>query len=134
MTYPPSQSHSETSVESSRTLSRKRLVSQERRVYECLRIGGRADWELWELVRNGGLFDKISSMRRARIGLLWRSRKLKATPWHPIEDSGQRNRDPMSNKRTVIWQFKNGYKDIPYEEWAREYRRLARGVTEDLPE
>jgi hypothetical protein len=103
------------------------VLKQEKWVYETLRRGGAADWQLWEKVQSGTLFDKLSSLRRARIGLMWRSRVLGATPWHPVEDSGQRNKDPNSNKRTVIWQLKQKYHAMPYEAWAHRYRALARG-------
>ena len=124
---PPSQTHSQTSVWSGRSLSRTRVLRQEKWVYEALRRGGASDWQLWEMVQYGKLFDKLSSLRRARIGLMWRSRALGATPWHPVEDSGQRNKDPNSNKRTVIWQLKQKYRAMPYEGWAHRYRALARG-------
>jgi hypothetical protein len=130
MTDPPSQTHSDTSVGSARSLSRKRVLSQERWVYETLQRLGKADWELWEMVKLIGIFDKISSLRRARIGLLWPNRRLGATPWHPVEDSGKRNKDPFSNKSTVIWKIKDRYKDMSYEQWAREYRNLAKGLVD----
>lgn len=113
-------------------MSRKRVLKQEKWVYETLRRGGKADWQLWETAQIGKLFDKISSLRRARIGLMWRSRAIGATPWHPVEDSKQKNRDPNSNKRTVIWQLKPKYRAMPYEDWAHSYRALARGRQREL--
>ena len=131
-TDPPSQGHSETSVESSRSLSRKRLLSQERWTYEALQKGGRSDWQLWDMVKNTLIFDQKSSLRRARVGLMWRNRTLGATPWHPVEDSGKTNKDPFSNKRTVIWQIKDQYKEMPYDEWFNDYRRLAKGNVDEF--
>lgn len=131
---PPSQTHSDTSVESARALKRERIFNQERIVYETLRQDGLSDWQLWRIIRSHLLlrdkFDQISSMRRARIGLLWRSRKLGATPWHPVEDSGRRNVDPQSNKRTVIWKLKKEYIKMTYVDWRRDYRNLARAINE----
>lgn len=130
---PPSQSHSDTSVGSARELSRKRLLAQERWVYEALQRANKADWELFEMVRHLGIFDQISSLRRARIGLLWRSRALGATPWHPVEDSGQRNKSLYFNRPTVIWRLKERYRDTSYDKWVKEFRNLAKGKLEDEP-
>ena len=92
-------------------------------------VQGWADWQLWRRVQayHPTLFDKLSSLHRARIGLLWRSRAIGATPWHPVEDSGRRNRDPVSGKQTVIWRLKDRYHGMTYDEWARDYRALAKG-------
>lgn len=132
-TDPPSQTHSDTSVESSRSLSRKRVLSQERWVYEALRRvhPGMADWELWDRAKYLSFFDQKSSCRRARVGLYWRNRVFGATPWHPVEDSGLRTRDPDTNKRTVIWRIKERYRRTAYDEWASTYRALAKGRIED---
>ena len=129
MTFPPSQSHSATSVASARALSPTRVKSQEKWVYETLRRhpSGLADWQLWGRAP-GTLFDKLSSMHRARIGLVWRSRVLGATPWHPVEDSGRRCVDPTSNKQTVVWRLKDKFLGVPYDDWARVYRDLAKGL------
>ena len=86
-----------------------------------------ADWELWDKAP-GTRFDKLSSLHRARIGLLWRSRVLGATPWHPVEDSGRRNRDPVSGRQTVVWRIKDRYILTHYDDWARVYRNLAKGL------
>ena len=137
---PPSQTHSETSVESGRGLARKRLLGQERFVYETLKQerSGKSDWQLWEIVKYNifytRVFDQISSLRRARIGLVWQSRTLGATPWHPVEDSGRSNKDPRSNKRTVIWQLKDRYRDMTYEDWTRDFRGLAKGYEDESRE
>lgn len=131
-TDPPSQTHSDTSINASRAMSRRRVLGQERWVYETLRREppGKADWELWDMAQLIGLFDKLSSLRRARIGLLWPSRVMGATPWHPVEDSGRRNTDPSSNKKTIIWRIKSRYLNMPYAQWAQSYRNLAKGIVE----
>jgi hypothetical protein len=125
----PSQSHSATSVESAKSMSRRRVLGQEQWVYETLRkSAGKADWQLWNMAQHlPGLFDKLSSMHRARIGLVWPSRVLGATPWHPVEDSGRRIVCPDSGKQTVVWRIKARYRTMPYDEWAHAYRNLARG-------
>lgn len=135
---PPSQSHSDTSVNAALSLPRRRVIAQERWVYITLQHGAKADWQSWELAPPA-VFDKLSSLRRARIGLYWRSRKLGATPWHPVEDSGRRITCPDSGKPTVIWQLKQRYRGMSYEDWSTQYRNLARGrggknpVTEAVP-
>ena len=94
-----------------------------------------SDWELWDKARFiGSIFDQKSSCRRARIGLYWRNKHEHArhgSPWHPVEDSGRKNKDPGSNKATVIWQIKDRYKDMPYDDWAHDYRNLAKGSIEE---
>jgi hypothetical protein len=127
MIDPPAQTHSATSIASSRAMSQSRVQSQERWVYETLRRSatGLSDWQLWE--KAPIIFDKLSSLHRARIGLLWRSRAIGATPWHPVEDSGFRNRDPDSGKQTVVWRIKPRYYAMTYNEWALDYRALAKG-------
>lgn len=129
MSHPPSQSHSVTSVASARSLSKARVHSQERWVYETVRRNhpGLSDWQLWDRVQAFvGLFDKETSLHRARIGLRWRSRVLGETPWHPLEDSGRENINPSSGKKTTIWRIKTRYLTLTYDEWARVYRALAR--------
>ena len=128
---PPAQTHSDTSVAASRALSRRRMLGQEKWVYETLRLAhpiGKADWELWELAEPLSMFDKLSSLHRARIGLVWRSRVLGATPWHPVEDSGRRNHDPQSTRQTVIWRLKSRYLHMAYDHWLQNFRNLAKGV------
>ena len=83
---------------------------------------------MWDQVQLMSIFDKLSSLHRARIGLLWRSRALGATPWHPVEDSGRRKVDPTSNRQTVIWRIKPRYQNLTYDDWARVYRDLAKGL------
>ena len=132
-TDPPAQTHSNTSVEAGRALSRRRLLGQERWVYEALRLAhptGKADWELWEIAQTFSMFDKLSSLHRARIGLVWQSRVHGATPWHPVEDSGRSNHDPRSTRRTTIWQLKDRYSQMPYDVWAKTFRSLAKGRTD----
>jgi hypothetical protein len=132
----PSQSHSSTSVEAAEHLDPRRARSQEQWVYETLRCGGKSDWELWDLIVEQDLtphpFDQLSSMHRARVGLVWVSRSIEATIWHPVEDSGLRNVNPVSGKETKIWHFKERYREMSYAEWVRDYRTLARGKIEDL--
>jgi hypothetical protein len=130
---PPSQSHSDTSISSAQSLPRWRVRSQEKWVYETLRLSrhGLADWQSWVKCQPFGLFDKLSSLRRARIGLVWVSRKIGATPWHPVEDSGQRIVDPNSGKPTTVWRLKSRYWQVPYDNWSAAYRNLARGRVED---
>lgn len=126
---PPSQSHSDTSIAAAAALPRHRAQGQERWVYERLRRvpSGLADWQLWDLVQPFGIFDQKSSLHRARVGLVWVSRKVGATPWHPVMDSGRRITDPVTARKTTVWQLKAKYLPMPYPQWAQFYRRLARG-------
>lgn len=110
-------------------MSKARVHSQERWVYETLRRNhpGLSDWQLWDKACGFvGLFDKETSLHRARIGLRWRSRVLKETSWHPVTDSGRKNVNPASGKKTAIWRVKDRYLKMTYDEWARVYRALAR--------
>jgi hypothetical protein len=114
-------------MEAARSIDPKRVRGQERWVYETLRLGRPyADWELWEMAPRH-LFDKLSSLHRTRIGLMWRSRSQGITPWHPVEDSLGRVICPDSGKRTVLWQTKEKYLELPYDIWAANYRALAKG-------
>jgi hypothetical protein len=129
---PPSQSHSETSVGSAGRVSRRRVREQERWVYETLRRyypKGLADWELWALVQieRPGLFDQLSSVHRARVGLKWRSRKQGATVWHPVGDSDQKTVNPESGEPQTVRLFKERYLQVPYDEWVEKFRALAKG-------
>ena len=129
-TDPPSQSHSKTSVDSAKSMSRKRVLDQEKWIYEVLRRSprGMADWELWDKAKIIGIvFDQKSSVHRARIGLMWVNRGSGATPWHPVENSEMTNICPDSGKSTAIWRIKEQYRDMVYEEWSKAYRNLAKG-------
>lgn len=65
-------------------------------------------------------------MQRARIGLLWVSRKIGATPYHPVCDIGKTIVNPVSGVDTVLWGLKDMYLDMPYETWVDRYKKLAR--------
>lgn len=133
MARPPAQSHSDTSVEAARALRAARLRSQERRLYDWLQQyrSGLADWQLWNLARITTMFDQLSSCRRARVGLVWRSRREGATVHHPVEDSGRRIADPNSDKQTVVWQIKPRFRGMTYDQWYNNHRFLAHGETNE---
>lgn len=125
---PPAQTHSVTSVEAALSIPRFRVLGQERWVYETLRTQQPyADWQLWDMAPRT-LFEQATSLHRTRIGLYWRSRKEGITPWHPVEDSGRKLRNPFTGRRCVIWQIKDPYLDMPYDIWRDNYRALARGT------
>lgn len=131
---PPSQDHSDTSVAAGESISKYRLRGQEKWIYEKLKQAevadppGMSDWQLWEATALfPGLFDKLSSEHRARIGLVWVNRKIGATIWHPVAKSGAENKDPQSGKSTTIWRLKEAYRDMSYDDWALNFRNLARG-------
>jgi hypothetical protein len=131
----PFQSHSSTSIEAAERVDPLRERTQEQWIYESLRRGSKADWELWNEVRieRPGLFDKHTSAGRARILLMWVTEEAGGTPWHPVEDSGRKVVNPETNRKTTIWRIKERYQNMPYIEWAMNYRQLARGKrTEDL--
>lgn len=122
---PPHQTHSATSVAGAARLSPARANAQERWVYEALRSKPRADWELWRMASfRPDLFDQISSMRRARIGLVWVNRVKGPTPYHPVEDSGSWNVNPESNVESTIWQIKPIYLNLTYDYWMQSYKKL----------
>lgn len=122
----PHQSHSSTSRAGARRVSHVRATAQEKWVYETLQRGALADWQAWELASSGSLFDQLSSMRRARIGLVWVSRRIGATPYHPVYDTGLTISDPISNVEAAIWAIKDTYRTMPYETWVQRYKRLAK--------
>jgi hypothetical protein len=122
----PFQSHSKGSRAGARRPRPLRVLAQERWVYETLRpVYGMTDWQLWKIAKPIGLFDKLSSMHRARIGLVWVSRSVGATPYHPIENSGAEIIDPESGVPCTVWRIKPLYRAMPYEQWLERYKRLA---------
>ena len=124
---PPAQTHSDTSVEAAEKVSKRRLLGQERWVYETLRRRPMADWQLWDLAEKlPALFEQATSLHRARIRLKWVNRKTGATPWHPVEDSGTRIKGKYT-RPTAVWRIKEAYADMPYEEWAKNFRAMAGG-------
>jgi hypothetical protein len=122
---PPAQRHRQTSIDAAGTIPPRRVREQERWVYNALRATPMADWELWAN-RPPHLFDKLSSLHRARIGLLWRSRAAGASPYHPVEATDARRTSPESGKQCVVWQLKLFFRALSYEEWEHKYRKLAR--------
>lgn len=118
----PAQTHSDTSMMSARMVSRLRSNAQERWVYEALRAEPKADFEMWALVQGYTLFDKLSSLHRARLGLIWLSRARGATPYHPVEKSGQRHFDHSSNRMCMVWQLKPWARVLTYELWAENFK------------
>ena len=124
---PPAQTHSDTSLAAAGKVKKYRLLGQERWVYETLRRRPMADWQLWELAKNfPELFEQVTSLHRARIGLRWVNEQTGETPWHPVTDSGRRI---MGKYRcaTTVWHVKKAYVDMPYDEWAQNFRALAKG-------
>jgi hypothetical protein len=122
----PFQSHSKPSRSGAKRPRAKRVLAQEKWTYETLQsVSGLSDWQLWKLAEPTGLFDKLSSMRRARIGLVWVSRSIGATPYHPVEDSGLEITDPASGVACAIWQMKQLYRSVSYEQWLERYKTLA---------
>jgi hypothetical protein len=86
---------------------------------------GLADWQLWRVAEPTGIFDQLSSMRRARVGLVWVSRSIGATPYHPVEESGAEIADPETGVLCAIWWFKPYFRKVPYETWIEKYKPLA---------
>jgi hypothetical protein len=115
----PFQSHSSTSIEAAEKIKPSRIRGQERWIYESLRREPKADWELWNEAdeMHHGLFDNDSSSQRARIQLVWISGSKLVTQWHPIEDSGDEVVNPETGAGCKIWQFKEEYRNMPYNEW-----------------
>lgn len=127
----PFQTHSRTSRAGARRVPPPRATNQERWVYETLQQSPLADWQLWRLAEERvDLFDQISSMRRARVGLVWVNRKTGPTAYHPVEDSGVANINPDSGVESAIWQIKPFYRGMPYEKWVESYKALAREARE----
>ena len=126
----PFQSHSKTSQGGAGRPPKARIQAQEKWVYEHLQTytpRGLADWQLWRFARrHPQLFEQLSSMRRARIGLVWVNRKIGTTPYHPVEDSGEEILDPQSGVLCAIWRIKPLYRGLPYEKWVETYKALAR--------
>lgn len=128
----PFQTHSDSSHAGARRPSSPRATAQEKWVYETLqqytptKHFGLADFQMWRLVEGSELFEQLSSVRRARIGLLWVSRSIGATPYHPVEDSGKRVIDRTTDVACVVWHIKPLYRGMPYETWVARYKALAR--------
>jgi hypothetical protein len=78
-------------------------------------------------IERPGLFDQLSSVHRARVGLKWRSRKQGATVWHPVGDSDQKTVNPESGEPQTVRLFKERYLQVPYDEWVEKFRALAKG-------
>lgn len=123
---PPFQTHSSTSLGGAGRPGKLKLIAQEKWVYETLQRTSLADYQLWEFARHFPFFDQLSSLRRARIGLLWVSRSVGATPYHPVEDSSRTVINPESDVPCVIWQIKPIYRGMPYDRWLETYKPLAR--------
>ena len=123
----PFQTHSRTSRAGARKPKRARIVAQEGWVYETIRASdtGLTDWQLWKLAEPTGLFDKLSSLHRARIGLVWVSRSRGATPYHPIANSGTERVDPESGVTCAVWSTKPLYRKMAYPRWVELYKALA---------
>lgn len=127
----PAQTHSKSSRDGAKHPSKVRVTAQEKWVYETLQQHtepglGLSDWQLWRLAKPTLLFDQLSSMRRARIGLVWRSRKIGATPYHPVEDSDLKNYNRETDVLCAIWRMKQAFLEMPYERWVEQYKALAR--------
>jgi hypothetical protein len=122
----PFQSHSDTSIEAAEKVDPRRARGQERWVYEALRRGPKADWQLYDLVQldRPGLFEQHTSCDRARIQLKWICGPQIVTPWHPVEDSGFDIINPKYNSRTTIWRIKEAYRNVPYDDWVAKYKHL----------
>jgi hypothetical protein len=123
----PFQRHSKTSRGGARRPSRARVTAQEQWVYETLQQISLADFQTWERVQRERpqLFDKLSSVQRARVGLVWVNRQRGVTPYHPVEDSGQVILNPRTGVECAIWQMKLMYRTMPYETWVERYKALA---------
>jgi hypothetical protein len=123
----PFQSHSRSSRRGARKPRAPRVMAQEKWVYETVqsREPGYADFQLWSLIEHSALFDKLSSLHRARIGLVWVNRKIGATPYHPIEDSGAEVLNPETGVLCAVWRMKPLYRKMPYEQWVATYKELA---------
>jgi hypothetical protein len=120
----PFQSHSRTSRGGARRPTRARVTAQERWVYETLQRTSLADWQLWQRAPSS-LFDKITSLQRARVGLVWVNKYIGPTPYHPIEDSGRVIVNPQTTVECTIWWMKPLYRAMPYEDWVERYKTLA---------
>jgi hypothetical protein len=102
-------------------------MAQEKWVYETVqsREPGYADFQLWSLIEHATLFDKLSSVRRARVGLVWVNRQRGATPYHPIEKSGDEVLNPKTGVLCTMWRMKVLYRTMPYEQWVAECKERA---------
>jgi hypothetical protein len=123
----PFQRHSRSSRRGAKRPRAPRVTAQERWVYETMqsRESGYADFQLWSLIEHATLFDKLSSLRRARIGLLWVNGQRGPTPYHPIEDSGDEVLNSETGVLCTVWRMKPLYRKMPYEQWVATYKALA---------